>query len=262
MTPEMSPTHRLECERFSEGFGSLVEMTRPSVTAAVVRVREEEAESPPADGEVCRRTWDSVRPHLERLPEEDGSTSTVWRCPTETEREALLDLIELTDGGAGAYFVYQVELRKGGKPVVEAVPHHMTASVDAEALEKAGPNEVVGIEEVNACLVPIEPQIEWVAEERRWKVAGGSLCVETVGGRKSSCYGLTNLREADIDGKVVKLSWEMRGTPGGIVSKTLSWVMSSLYNPPTSVPCGTRSRAEEFKQTAQDILEAYDGREV
>jgi len=71
------------------------------------------------------------------------------------------------------------------------------------------PGEIVGLNGHDACLVPTETYFEWVAEDRRWRIQGGSLCIETLDGRKTTCYGLTNLERATLedDGTVLALAW-------------------------------------------------------
>ncbi|WP_255682077.1 hypothetical protein [Natrinema sp. SYSU A 869] len=113
-------------------------------------------------------------------------------------------------------------------------------------------------------MVPTETQFDWVAEDRRWKIQGGSLCVETLDGRKASCYGLTGLEQATIadDGTVLGLTWKAGELPNDSVGKLLSWFMDKLYDPPQAVPCETPKRANAVNAHLQELLAAYDGREI
>ncbi|WP_226005531.1 hypothetical protein [Natrinema salinisoli] len=266
MSAELNRTHHLECEGFTEEFQALLELVLSDTTTAIVRVREDELEMDP-DGDDCRRVWDAVRDRLERVPERDRNEATAWRVPTTTEagQEALFELVALTDGIAGVHFVFQLECRTGERPVLEAIPHHSDARIDATLLDAAiQSGEIVGLSGHDACLVPTESQFEWVAEDRQWRIQGGSLCVETLDGQKATCYGLTNLERATIseDGTVLALGWEPGELPDDAVGKFLSWIADKLYNPPPALPCETAERATAVKTHLQELLAAYDGREI
>lgn len=262
---DLNRTHHLECDPFAAPFRSLLERVLPSTTTAIVRLREDEMETEP-DGDECRRTWSAVRDRFERVPDADGNGATAWRCSTETgpEREALRELCDLTGGIAGQHFVFRLELRDGGTPVLESIPHHSDAGIDATRVgDEVRPGEIVGLEGHRACLVPAETHLEWVAEDRRWRLDGGGLCVETLDGRKTTCYGLTNVQRATIrDGTVLVLGWDAGGLPDDPIGRLLSWTMDKLYDPPTAVPCGTPERATEARTYVAELLDAYDGREL
>ncbi|OLZ41777.1 hypothetical protein A6E15_12615 [Natrinema saccharevitans] len=266
MPAELSRTHRLECEGFATEFRALLELVLPDTTTAVVRLREDEMETNP-DGEDCRRTWNAVRDRLERVPERDRNGATAWRVSTTTDpgREALFELVALTDGIAGAHFVWQLECRDEGTAVLEAIPHHSDARIDATLLgAEIQPGDIAGLRGHDACLVPTGCQFEWVAEDRQWRIEGGSLCIETLDGRKATCYGLTNLEQATItdDGTVLALVWEPGELPDDAVGKLLSWIMDKLYTPPPALPCETAERATAVKTHLQELVVAYDGREI
>ncbi|MDF9745509.1 hypothetical protein [Natrinema salsiterrestre] len=266
MAAELSRTHHLECEGFADEFEALLERVVPDTTAAVVHLREDELAMDP-DGDDCRRVWDGVRPRFDRVPKSDRNGSTAWRVPTTTDagRAALFELVALTDGIAGSYFVFRLELRDGETPVLEAIPHHSDARIDATLLDAAiQPGEIVGLSGHDACLVPTESQFEWVAEDRQWSIGGGSLCVETLDGRRARCYGMTNLERATLeaDGTGLALAWEPGELPDDAVGKLLSWIADTLYNPPPELPCETAERATAVKGHLQEMLGAYDGREI
>jgi hypothetical protein len=307
MSADLNRTHHLESEGFAEEFGALVERVLPETTTAVVELREDEIEMDP-DGDECRRVWESVAPEFERVgrgsgESADGETgagdganrgdvtnrsdatgggdeadSSAWRCRTTTDegREALRELVALTDGIAGAHFVFRIELRDGETPVLDAIPHHSGAGLDAAQLSGVEfgardesdsgieSGEVVGLDGHAACLVPAEAQVEWTAENRAWRLAGGSLCVERDDGRATSCYGVTNLRGVQIadDESWLALQWQAGELPDDPIGNALSWLADKLYNPPSAIPCGTAARAREVRQNLQETLAAYDGREL
>lgn len=266
MSAELNRTHHLECEGFAAEFRALLELVLPDTTAAVVRVREDEVGMDP-DGDDCRRVWDAVRDRLERLPEKDRNGATAWRVATTTEagQEALFELTSLTDGIVGAHFVFQLECHAGGTPLLEAIPHHSDVRIDATLFgAEIQPGEIVGLNGHDACLVPTETQFEWVAEDRRWRIQGGSLCIETLDGRKATCYGLTNLERATLegDGTVLALAWEPGDLPDDAVGRLLSWIGDKLYNPPPALPCETAARATAVKTHLRELLSAYDGRNI
>ncbi|WP_135855390.1 hypothetical protein [Halorussus salinus] len=307
MPADLNRTHHLESEGFAEEFGALVESVFPETTTAVVELREDEMEMDP-DGDECRRVWESVAPEFERVARDsgesadgettasdaanrgdvtnrsdaasggDGADSSAWRCRTTTEegRAALRELVALTDGIAGAHFVFRIELRDGETPVLDAIPHHSDAGLDATRLAgvefrdegESGsgikPGEVVGLDGHAACLVPAEPQVEWTAEDRAWRLAGGSLCAERDDGRATSCYGVTNLRGVELaeDGSWLALQWKTGELPDDPIGNALSWLANKLYNPPSAIPCGTAARAREVRRNLQETLAAYDGREL
>lgn len=295
MSAAPNRTHHLESEDFADEFGALVERVLPETTTAVVELREDELEMNP-DGDECRRVWESVAPQFERVPRDsgesangetgagdganrgdvtnrsdaagggDGADSSVWRCRTTSDegRDALRELVALTDGIAGSHFVFRIELRDGETPVLDAIPHHSDAGLDATHLAGIEPGEVVGLDGHAACLVPAEAQVEWTAENRAWRLAGGSLCVERDDGRATSCYGVTNLRGVDVaaDGSWLALRWRARELPDDPIGNALSWLADKLYNPPSAIPCGTAARARAVRRNLQEILAAYDGREL
>ncbi|SER72772.1 hypothetical protein [Natrinema salaciae] len=259
-------THHLECDGFAEECRSLLESVLPDATTAVVWLQEDELEMEP-DGDDCRRTWTAVRDRFERFPGADRNGTTAWRVPTTTApgRDALFELVALTDGIAGSHFVFRFELRDGDTPVLDAIPHHADAGVDATLLgDEIRSGEIVGLSEHDACLVPTETRFEWVAEDRRWAIRGGSLCVETLDGRTESCYGLTNVEGARIgdDGTVLALAWDPGELPDDAVGTLLSWIADKLYNPPPAVSCETLERARAVEAYLQELLAAYDGREI
>ncbi|ELZ05500.1 hypothetical protein [Natrialba asiatica] len=266
MGSELTRTHTLECDRFADEFSSVVELVLPETTTARLYIDEAELGMDP-DGGACRRAWGAIRPHLDRVPGADRNGTVAWTCPTTTEqgREHLFDLIALTDGVAGAHFVFRVELHRTDAPVLESIPHHSAVGLDATLLgEWIRSGEIVDLPGETACLVPTETKFEWTAEQRRWRIAGGSLCVETIDSRKASCYGLTNLRQArkSDDGTGLGLAWEPDDLPDDAIGRVLSWTMDKLYTPPTAVPCETAARATAVRAHVQEILEAYDGREL
>ncbi|ELY70961.1 hypothetical protein [Natrinema versiforme] len=266
MPSERHRTHHLECEGFAAACRSLLESVLPDATTAVVWLHEDEREMEP-DGDDCRRTWAAARDRFERVPVADRNDATAWRVPTTTNagREALFDLVALTDGVAGSHFVFRLELRDGETPLLDAIPHHADAGVDATLLgDWIQPGDIVGLSGQDACLVPTETRFEWTAEDRQWAVRGGSLCVEPLDGRTMSCYGLTNVEGAKIgaDGTVLALAWDPGELPDDAVGKLLSWFTDKLYNPPPAVPCETPARATAVITYLRDLLAAYDGREL
>ncbi|WP_247730877.1 hypothetical protein [Halovivax limisalsi] len=265
MAPAPNRTHDLLCATFAGPLASTLELILPAATAAIVHVDAAELEPPP-DGGDCRRTWRSVRPQLERLPEADRTATTAWRWdPTsDAGRAVLFDLVSLTDGGTGAYFVRELELRIGGERVLTAVPHHLDAGLDATRCgSQLGREGVVDIPDEAACLVPTKPAAEWVVDDRRWKLAAGSLCVERRDGRRAGCYDLSNLQAVSIasDG-TLELSWDAGPVGDDAIGRALTWMLNRIYRPPTSVPCPDRERAETVRAQLQEILDAYDGREL
>ncbi len=263
---ELDRTHQLESERFPEAFRSLVESTLPYATDAVVRLREDEAATDP-DGDECRRAWEAVRDRFERAADEDRYGATAWRCGTAADggRAALSELVGLASGIAGRHFLFEVTLLRDGAPVLNAIPHTPSAGVDATHFGgEVRPGEVASLDGHAACLVPDETRAEWTAAERRWSVRGGSLCVETLDGRKTSCDGLRNLRrlEADGGGTALALAWGTGEFPDDPVGRVLSWVTGRLYRPPPAVPCGTAARAAAVEELVRETLVAYDGREL
>lgn len=208
---DLDRTHQLESERFPEAFRSLAESTLPYATDAVVRLRGDEAATDP-DGDECRRTWEAVRDRFERAADEDRYGATAWRCGTAADagRAAPSELVGLASVIAGRHFPFEVTLLRDGVPVLNAIPHTPSAGVDATRLGgEVRPGDVASLDGHAACLVPDETRVERTAAERRWSVRDGSLCVETLDGRRTSCYGLANLRglEADGDGTALALAW-------------------------------------------------------
>ncbi|MFC3957450.1 hypothetical protein [Halovivax cerinus] len=259
--PDLTQTHTLVCDRFGEAFAAVFELVRQEMTAAIVRLDEDEL-SLDIEGDDTAPAWESIRDRFERVADGDES-ETVWRCPTTTAegRDALLELLSHTDGVVGAYFVREIQLRRDDEVLASAVPHHSQASLDATRCETVADDEIVDLAGVAACLVPTGPAVTWVDGDRRWRLAGKYLCAERIDGRPGSCYGLSNLQAASVraDG-TLELSWDAGTVGDDAIGRALTWVMNRLYRPPTDVPCPDPERAETVRARMQEILAAYDGR--
>lgn len=262
----MDRTHALLSEEYVAALATLLDATRPRADDAVLIVDPDEFDHPP-DGEACRRTW---RHHVEsfaRAPAADEGGRTAWRCPPADDEawRAFRDVVALAEGAIGSHFVYRVQLRRAGTVVVDAIPHHSQVGVNAKALGDRWQAEAeAALADLSACLVPEEPRIEWTAADRRWRIAGGSICKETIDGDRSACYGLTGLRRVRVtdDESVLALHWERGDFPDDVVGRALSWITDKVSNPPERVPCGTAERAGAVRDVLAETLEAFDGREV
>lgn len=263
MKHDLNRTHTLLSDHFGDAFTALFEHVVEETTTAVVRVDEDEL-SVDIEGDRTRSTWESVRDRFERVADNRGNVST-WHCPTKTDedRTALADLFSQATGIVGAYFVREIELRRDGRAFVVAVPHHLDAFVDATESDRIDREEIVALPREQACLVPTEPAERWIGDDREWRLAGASLCVERRDGQRASCYGLSNLRAVSIaaDG-TLELTWDAGSVGDDAIGRILTWVMNRFYSPPTSVPCSDRTRAEAVREHLQKILAAYDGREL
>lgn len=267
MAPELHRTHQLSCDRFPDAFPALVERVLSDATSAIARLDETAVDVEP-DGDECRRAWTAVADRFERVPDEDRYECAAWRCPTTAgrDRTALRDLVAVIDGIAGRQFLFQLELRREGVPVLTAIPHTPSAGIDATHLdEDVRPGDVVGLSGHSACLVPVGTRIEWVAEDRRWSIRGDSLCVETLDGRRTACYGLTNLQRmtvSDTDETVLALAWGADEPPDEPIGRLRSWIADGCRGPPPAIACGTADRARTVRALASDLLAAYDGRSI
>ncbi|WP_135820126.1 hypothetical protein [Halostella litorea] len=266
MVPALARTHRLECERFAESLRAVVEAALDEVTRATVYLHEEERRTEP-DGEECARVWANAREAFRRTPEVDDDEGTAWTCDLRgvPDRTAVLNLIDLTDGVAGQRFVFRLELSRDGTPVLDAVPHHSDAGIDATAFDDSVlPRIRAQLSDHAACLVPTGTRVEWVCDDRRWSIGGFSLCKATLDERRTSCYGLSNLRRVrrDEDGATLWLDWETDPIGDDLVGRTLSRVVDRLYSPPRTLPCETPERARRVEATLREMLLQYDGRSV
>ncbi|ELZ11599.1 hypothetical protein C479_07041 [Halovivax asiaticus JCM 14624] len=261
MEHDLNRTHSLLSDHFGEAFTALFEHVTDETTAAVVRVDEGEL-SLDIEGDETRSTWESVRDRFERVADGDGSKST-WRCPTTTaaDRSALANLFSQAAGIVGTHFVHEIELRRDGQALVFAVPHHQDAFVDATVSDRIDREEIVALPCEKTCLVPTEPAERWVEDDREWSLAGTSLCVERRDGRRTNCYGLSNLHAVSIaaDG-TLELTWDAGTVGDDVIGRALTWVMKKFYRPPTAVPCPDHERARAVRARMQAILAAYDGR--
>lgn len=262
----MDRTHALLSGEYVGALAVLLDATRPRVDEAVLIVDRDEFDHP-LDGEDCRRTWRYHADSFERARTLDEGGRTAWRCSPSNDEcwRAFRDVVALAEGAIGSHFVYRVQLRRAGTVVVDAIPHHSRAGVNADALVEGWRSEVrAALADPSACLVPDEPRIEWTAADRRWTIAGGSICKETLDGDRSVCYGITGLRRVRVtdDETVLALHWERRDFPDDLVGRALSWIADRMQNPPERVPCGTAERAREVRQVLADTLEAFDGREM
>lgn len=253
-------SHHLNCHQFADAFPSLVEMVLPHTTTAIVWLDDYWLEADP-DGDECQRTWDNIRTRFERIPDDDYDGYTTWRCSTKTESDALFELISLINGIAGRHFLFRIELRNRETPVLDSIPHTPDAGIDASQLDESiKSDDIVGLPGHAACLVPAKTHVEWVAEDRRWSLQGGHLCVKTLDGRTTKCYGLTNLQQAVVadEETVLALVWNAGELPDDPIGKMLSWIMDKFYNPPPAVPCGTTARAQEVQEYVRKLQAAYD----
>jgi|GEM_PF-662913 len=262
----MERTHDLLSGDFAAALHALVDALGADVDDAVVRVDRDELESPP-DGETCRHTWERSVDQFERLPEADEGGRTGWRCdPTdEAAWKSFRDVVGLAENATGAYFVYRVTLLREEQDVFDAVPHHSSAGLNADLLGETTVGEAnAALEDVAGCLVPSQPVVEWTADDRRWSVGGGSLCVERVDGPTSKCYEVTNLRRIRVtdDGTALDLRWAAEGFPDDLIGRTLSWAAGKLYSPPEMIPCESTARAAEVQAVLRETLERFDGRQV
>lgn len=262
----MHRTHSLECDRFADAFPPLLETVVPHATTATVLIDPEEADHEP-DGPECRAVWARARDAFERAPDADESGREAWRCDTTDPdaRAALFDVGALISGIIGRHFVFGVRLQRDGTQVLDSIPHHSAASIDADALPDDTVEEVdAALVDLAACLVPHGTRIVWEAADRRWSVRGSSICVETPDGKRTACYGVSNLRGIDVadDGTTLALSWGTEEFPDDAVGRLLSWVTGKLYSPPPALPCGTEVRASEVRELLAETLEKYDGRSL
>jgi hypothetical protein len=249
-------THHLQCERFAESLRLVVAEVFDEATHAVVHLREDEREAWP-DGEECARVWAAVREQFSRTPSADENDATAWRCELtdSAAHHALLTLIDLTDGLAGEYFVYHLELRRDDTLVLDALPHHSDAGLDASQL---GETTIAHIrEQLNghaACLVSTGTHVDWVSHDRRWAISGFSLCRSTLEERRTACYGLANLRGVTRsgDGTTLELNWDPGSVSDDVIGRALTWVVDRLYSPPQT--------AATVEATLRDLLARYDGR--
>ncbi len=260
----MNRTHTLESAEFYEGFATLLDVLVPRSTTALVLLDWNWA-GDGSDDEACEQVWDAVEDRFERVPDEDTSGRIAWQIDLEDagDRRAFRDVVGLIYGILGQHFVYWVALRRDGETVLESVPHHPYAGIDAEALGEDVLSEVSdALDEQAACLVPDGTRIEWVAEGRRWSLRGASICTETLDGNRTVCYPATNLEalRIDDDRTTLRLAWGAHEFDDDALGHVLSWITKKVYHPPSALPCETEERAHEARELLAETLGAYDGR--
>jgi hypothetical protein len=260
-------THTLLSDDYAAAFVRTVVSLVPHADRGVVRLDEAWLDEEP-DGEDCREAWEAVRDRFERAPSDDASSREAWRVELVddgTGLDALSRLVELAGGIAGRHFVFEVELAREGRTALSAVPHHSDLRVDVDVLpEAAFAAAEDALSDLEACLVAEDPVAEWVARDRQWSV-GPAVCKETLDGRRTSCYGIANLRGVAVaaDGTTLRLSWGLDGPVfDDPIGKALSWTLEKLYRPPAALPCGDAERAERVAAFLAETLRRFDGREI
>jgi hypothetical protein len=260
-------THTLLSDDYAAALARTVDSLVPHADRGVVRLDEAWLDEEP-DGEACREAWAAVRERFERAPGDDASAREAWRVELVgdgTGFDALSRLVELAGGIVGSHFVFEVELSREGRTALSAVPHHSDLRVDGDALPEAAFAAAEGaLSDLDACLVAEDPVAEWVARDRRWSV-GPAVCKEALDGRRTSCYGIANLRGVALaaDGTTVRLSWGLDGPVfDDPIGKALSWAVEKLYRPPAKLPCGDAERADRVAGFLVETLRRFDGREI
>jgi hypothetical protein len=261
-------THELACDHqaFPDVLAAVFDAAMPRLTSVEVLLREKELDTPP-DGQHCKETWKSVVEEFERVPDADRHDCTAWRLDpgTDASRAAVLDLVALTEGSAGSHFVFEVRGIVDEIVVLHSIPHHSSLTVDATQLEETWIDRVSGrLDDHPACLVPLETEVEWIAEGQQYSLDGFSLCTAAPDGQSGSCYGLANLRAVDrqADGTTLELTWDTGGTSDHVLLRALHWLVKQAYRPPSTLPCETEQRANQVEEVLRTRLESYDGREL
>ncbi|MDS0292637.1 hypothetical protein [Halogeometricum luteum] len=258
-------THTLLSGDYVDALFGLFDALSPYAGRGLVRLDEEWLDETP-DIEDCARAWDAIRGEFDRLPNRDEHGWTAWGVELDGPgRDAMRRLVELTNDVVGSHFVAEIRLVRDGRTVLSAMPHHTDLAVDAGVLpEDAFAAAEASLAGLDACLVAGEPHTEWEAENRRWSV-GPAVCEETLDERRSSCYGISNLRGLRVtaDGTALELSWSL-GEPVSEdpIGKALSWTLEKLHRPPRALPCADVERAESVADFLAETLRGYDGRGI
>lgn len=140
-----------------------------------------------------------------------------------------------------------------------AVPHHSRAVLTDDDLALVAVCEDA-LAPLRACVVETGTQVEWTADGRRYRVAGGSICRESLDGRWSTCFGLTGLRFVDrSDERTVRLTWRRPDRPDSRLLATLAGVVDRLSpDAPTILHVPDVATAHQVAAVLEDMLERYD----
>lgn len=273
-------THVLLADDYTDALGAVVAETLPRVEDAYVLLDYDELDEGFDPAAPSRERWTAVRDTFEPVdgpgpfPEEavDASASeqvTDRDAPTGCtafrlvgDPAALVRLCTLAgEPVVGQWFLQQVRLTDGGDIVLSAVPHHRKLWVDADAFQKGYVDALAdALADCRGCLVPAETRLKWSVGGRTYRLAGGSLCVESDGGLTSdTCWGLTRLDSVRREGSELILAWrsDERPLPVRTLSRGLRAVLPGA-SIPERVPCKDPETAERARKLLAKTLAAYE----
>lgn len=96
-------------------------------------------------------------------------------------------------------------------------------------------------------------------------IRGGNICIEALDRQRIVCYGIMALRRlvTVADEALLSLSWGENDSPVDPVDELDAWLQGEFpTGRPTVVPCGSAARMSQVRAYLQEILNAYDGREL
>ncbi|MFC6835311.1 hypothetical protein [Halomarina ordinaria] len=256
VNPEHPLPHELVAREYVPALGALVGASLARVDAVSLLLDESELTLDVDDAERAERTWEAVRDDFS--PSADPPTTAddrAWyRAPLPDAAEALRALVDLTDGHVGRHFVQTLVLVRDEAAVLRAVPHHSRAAVDASLLERGNG----ALADRYACLVPWAEGVCWESADRRFAVEGGSLCRETLDGRRGTCWGLANLRYVDRGPDLLRLTWRPPAWPDGPLGRVLSATVGRLGEPPQSLPVPDEETCDAVATRLERFLAVYE----
>lgn len=273
-------THVLLAGDYADALGAVVADTLPRVEDAYVLLDHDELDGGFDPAAPARERWTAVRDSFEPVDGPGPFPEEAVDAPASeqvTDRDALTgrrDFRLVGDSAAlvrlctlagepvvGQWFLQQVRLTNGGDVVLNAVPHHRTLWIDADAFQKGYVDALAdALADCRGCLVPAGTRLEWSVGGRTYRLAGGSLCVEYDGGLTGdTCWGLTRFDSVRREGSELVLARDPdeRPLPVRTLSRGLRAVLPGA-SIPERVPCKDPETAERARELLAETLAAYE----
>lgn len=255
-------THALAADDYPIANRTVVEAALPYADTVFVCFDIEWLDEDLPDTADCEAVWTDVREEFEPLGEDRWDRdSPQFRAPLPDASGTVERLASLVDGIFGNHFLFRLALQRGGESIYFAVPHHDWTHIGVNWVggEEFRSNVSDALAPLWACLVPDEIRIEWTKDGRQYRVETDSICVSTIDGSSTTCYGFHSVAGVTVEenGRRVSFREPDRNDSAGFAKRLLTSLYDRVVSPPDAFEFDDPATGREFARIVRETLAAY-----
>lgn len=261
------PTHELlalPAEDYEQAVAAVLDVALNHASEATLLLDPDELSAGWPNEDDVADAFDDLRDRLERVedPREGDEEGVAYAATLPEDRAALDAFLDSRPSGCWANLVRAIQLGADDWSFFE-IPHHADAWVDVSAASRPEEYEreiETALSGLRACIVPAGTRVTWRDRDKRYRVTGGSLCVETLDGSRERCLSLSGLDDLEVDdaAHAIRLDWDPGPTEPTGIQRAFGALLGALGpDPPVRLTFTDEERFRRCAAVLWETLETY-----